>query len=106
MVQKAELERLIGIVEAKLAALPSLPPIGGSSDYLQRHEQLGAYNRAADQALAELASAEGGKVRDKGCDTSLRLGGFTASCTHGAAGAMHNWLTGAKRRLAKLEAAE
>lgn len=105
MARKEELERLIGIVEGKLAELPSLPPIGGSSDYQQRHEQIGTYNRAADQALAELASAEGGKVRDKGCDTSLRLGGFTASCTHGAAGAMQNWLTGARRRLTKLEVA-
>lgn len=104
MAKRAELERLIGIMEAKLAALPVLAPTCATTDWKQRRDEAADYHRAAEAALAEL-SAEGGKVRDAGNEIKLRLGGFSASCTHSAAGVMHNWLDGAKRRLAKTDGA-
>lgn len=104
MVRKTELERLIGIVEGKLAELPKLAPTGKDTDWQQRRIEVSEYHQAADRALAALKE-HGGKVREFGGSTSLRLGGFSASCTDSAAGVMHNWISGAKRRLAALEVA-
>lgn len=61
-----------------------------------------ARHRLAMQQLAgELAARFGLKVDDRWDGARVRMGGLAASSTSGVAGALRNWLTAARKRLAK-----
>lgn len=86
-----ELRRLIGVVEAKLVAIPPIK-VGEMGSY-------SAHRTAAEIACAELGRDEGAKYKSAHDAFRLSLGGIVTSCTGGAAGALRNWLAAARRRL-------
>ncbi|CAA0128974.1 Uncharacterised protein [Starkeya nomas] len=87
----ANLRRLVVIVEV---ILDKLPPIDSS-----RFASYSEHRKAAEAALDELARTEGARWRETGADVALFLGGFRASSTGGAAGAMRNWITSARAKI-------
>lgn len=86
-VDRAEIERLVGLVEGKLKGLP---PIENNYDQ---------YFRDAEKALTDLAKENDGRRAYNFDYAYLSLGGIKTSCTAGAAGAMRNWLKAARKRL-------
>ncbi|WP_440411099.1 hypothetical protein [Neorhizobium petrolearium] len=90
------LERLIGVVDAVMAALPEY-------DY-RDYETSRAYHRAAEAAIAKLAEKESGRVKLQGDAASLRLGGLRSTATGGAVGLMRNWQNAARTRIEQIKA--
>lgn len=87
-----ELARLVLMVEAKLAAIPSIK-VGNP-------ESWDAYRKALDKALAELRKEVGARVNNKWDGCSLRIGGIAVTCTSGGVGAMRMWIGRAERAIA------
>ena len=90
----AELRRLIGVVEAKLAALPKIDWSEHGS-----HER---HRAAVAAALDALAREKGARSKADYAGTRISLGGVKASSTIGGAMAMQNWCVGARKRLHRL----
>lgn len=83
---------LIDLVEAECKKIPALDWKTYSSS---KPEQ--------DRAIAEAKAAlepEGAKFRQNSYAHQIRLAGFSASCTSSFEGALHNWVTAARKRLA------
>lgn len=53
------------------------------------------------QLAARLTGELGARITDKWNGARVRIGGVTASSTTGIAGALRNWITAARKRLAK-----
>lgn len=92
---RATLERLIGVVEMLIAALP--PIVQGEMGSYQ------ARRRAGDAALERLVAEEGARVSSRSTDLALRMAGIRATCTHGHKGLLVNWAASARRRIAQGE---
>lgn len=91
----ATLRRIIGLVEAELAALPAIDMFDRETFQKRR----GAVLAAARRLALEGARASG--------DTSLHrfaLAGIRSSSTMGLDGAMSNWVAAARKKSAALEA--
>lgn len=89
-VDKQELARLVGVVEGKLAQQPQ------DTD---SNETRVRFHHAGEIALASLVIQEGARERHDYAGWQLSLGGIKSTCTYGAHGVMHNWLTAARRQL-------
>lgn len=95
-----ELERLIGRIDALIAALPER---GVEYDY----DRWNAWRTAEEAAFDTLLADEGGKSRQQGGDAIyLRMAGVSSSSTSGRAQLMRNWQWAARRRIAKLRQGE
>lgn len=95
-----ELERLIGRIDALIAALPER---GAEYD----HDQWKNWRAAEEAAFEVLLADEGGKSRrEDGQTIYLRLAGVSSSSTSGRAQAMRNWQWAARRRIKKLRQLE
>lgn len=96
----AELERLIGRIDALIATLPER---GVEYDY----DRWNAWRAAEEAAFDTFLADEGGKSRQRGGDAIyLRMAGVSSSSTWGRAQVMRNWQWAARRRIAKLRKAE
>lgn len=79
----------------RLADLPSIN--AGDSDSHRR-------NRAAEDDLSDyLAQTYGARIHRKAWTNTVRMLSIASSGTSGIAGALHNWISGATRRIEKLE---
>lgn len=83
---------LIAIVEQQIATIPELDWKAYSTSHPEQR-------RAIDAAKAALEPA-GARFRQKSYEHAIRLGGFQASSTSSFAGALHNWVNAARKRLA------
>lgn len=90
---------LAAIAAELRAALNVLPKIDHTQGDLigQRARFAEASQRLADH----LREKHGAKITDKWDAAHMRLAGITSSSTSGLHGAMHNWMTAAKKRMAK-----
>jgi len=94
------LQRLVDLVADKLKAadlaVGKFEHNDARSDWHKRHRD--AMQRIAD----ELAAQEGAKFGHQPAhDHSVRLAGIRSSSTSGLSGALHNWMTVARKRIAK-----
>ena len=90
-----ELQRLIRLVDEKVAALPEH---NWRDDASTR-----AYRGALAAIFRELEANEGAKTSDGSNGAVLRLGGIRATSTSGELGALQNWKRGAEKRIAQLQ---
>lgn len=96
MSEIANLERLIGRIDAMIAALPVR---GDHYDY----DQWQRYRDAAQDTFQRLLAEENGRTRPNDVSViHLKLAGIATSSTSGPTHAMRNWQTAARRRIAKL----
>ncbi|MBN9078228.1 MAG: hypothetical protein BGN87_06420 [Rhizobiales bacterium 65-79] len=73
---------------------------------LQDYETYRNTCRSADSAL-ELAVVQiGATIRDKSSETAVRIAGIRSTSTMGLGGALRNWLTAARNKLAAIEGRE
>ncbi|MBN9066725.1 MAG: hypothetical protein J0H60_09730 [Rhizobiales bacterium] len=88
---------VFSIVERALAAhSKALEGISALQDY----DTYCNTRRSADSAL-ELAVVQiGAAIRDKGSETAVRIAGIRSTSTMGLSGALSNWLTAARKKLA------
>lgn len=90
----AELERLVGVIDAKIEAIGDLRVGDDNERWQARRERIAA-------AFADLERDEGAKIRDRWDGSRLRLAGITATSTSGPIGAMRNWRVAALKRIEK-----
>lgn len=83
---------LIDIVEEQMATIPSIDWKTYSTSKVIQDEAI-----AAATAVLE---AIGAKLEKKSYAHAIKLGGFRASCTSSFDGALGNWCTAARKRLA------
>lgn len=90
------LQRLIGLIEDKLAVLPPYS-----------YDERAAYDHAVNKIIDQLTEYEGAKFSDRinGGACAFKLAGIRATCTGGTTGALTNWTAAARREIAKIEAA-
>lgn len=93
-------ERLIKLIDEKVAAAPAFPRGPGfGSDEARK-----AYWAAGDRILEELAIEEGATFDGSRAweGGRLKLAGIKTSCTAGSFGLLSNWQHAARRKIAKL----
>ena len=91
-IDTSALPGLIEIVEQQIATIPSLDWKSWSTSKPVQDQAI----EAAKQQLEQI----GAKFTAKSYAHMVRLGGFQASCTSSFEGALHNWITAARKRLA------
>lgn len=98
-----ELERLIGVIDAKVAAAPPYPKEWNAPG---ADEQRKAHSAAGDRILAELRDEEGAKGSGSKPweGAKIRMAGVASSCTGGAFGLLSNWQAAARKKIEKLKA--
>lgn len=94
----SNLQNLVDLIEARLAALPDGPSNAGSASAAVAHIDLCA--SVARNLIDELIRTEGGSVK-YGNDNRLRLAGVVTTCTSGPHQLLRNWQTAARRRIAQ-----
>jgi hypothetical protein len=90
---KPDLERLIGLIDSKLATLPR-PAWHDSEARRHRHNLL-------ETIVRELGDEAGGHSFKDGSIYTLRMAGVATSCTSGVEQLLRNWQTAARKRIAK-----
>lgn len=97
----ANLQRLIDLIGAKLDGLPVLPSLDRSEERWQAMKHRTA---AVDALMAELAAAEGAKIRPGGSweTAMIKLAGISCTCTQGSEGVLRNWRVAARKKIDQL----
>lgn len=78
---RKELERLLAVVEEKLATLPKFT-----------WETRSQHTHALDRVRGQLERSEGARFRDSAGSMTVVLGGVRSSSTMGAEFALRNWI--------------
>lgn len=91
------LQRLVDIVEDKLAAADTVVGSYSRADY----ERWSARRRSAEEALVEhFTRTEDARFSRSGDAESIRMAGIRSSSTQGVTAALRNWRTAAQLKLA------
>lgn len=92
------LQRLIDLIDSKVAELPAFPSLDQSAD---RWEAMKRRSAAVDVIMGELATAEGAKIRTDGSweGAMLKLAGIRCTCTQGSEGVLRNWQAAARKKI-------
>lgn len=95
----SDLQRLIDLVDEKLAALPKLNSRSTSAEWRDHGVRL-------VDVVCDLEEKEGARENgDYGRGYRLTMAGVTATCTSGRHGLLRNWQNAARKRLEKEQGA-
>jgi len=94
--EKQNLERLIGVIDSKLAAIPD----AGYTD----HDAWRRRQRALDDALRAVVDDEKGTANTQADAATLKLAGIRTSATGGSLALLRNWQNAARRRINQIAA--